>query len=154
MSKTRRLCISKDALVCLEGLVLAFLSGTPRTLEKSGHSSAVLAVCAPTQISNIFGHILGPSDYTTLRALEKSIPPEDMTRGVADKTLAFGHRASSQIPPLPFTYSMFPSTFWYVLGLSFFFYNEYHMGSYDCFIIPRGFFLGWNCMDPYHSDTI
>lgn len=122
MSKTRRLCISKDALLCLEGIVLAFLSGTPWTLEKSGHSSAVLAVCAPTQISNIFGHILGPSDYSTLRALEKSIPPEDMTRGVAYKTLAFGHgpRVKSHLYLSLILCS--PATSWYVLGLSFFFF--------------------------------
>lgn len=63
MAKTTRLCISENALVCLAGF---FLLCPLLNLWhwKSGHSSVMLAVCAPVQFSNIFWYLLRASDCT------------------------------------------------------------------------------------------
>lgn len=108
--KTMRLCIPEDALAYLDGLFLLCSLVYPQRWKKV----LTVLLCWPSvlPLDAVASSGAASVQVVALGASEDSMVHEDMASGVTDKVLAFRHKTSSQIPPLPFTHCMFPNKQW------------------------------------------
>lgn len=132
MSKAMRLCISEDALACLDRFLLCSLV-YPQQWKKG----LTVLLCWPSvlPLNPVTSSGASLVQVVALGASEYSVVHEDMTSGVTRKVLAFRHKTSSQIP-LPSTHCMFTNKVLICSGARFPFPLNWEINA--CFISPIG----------------